>query len=154
VSVSVRAATVADLDAVERIERACFPHDAWSRESLANGMSRAGGVACVATCDGEVVGFGLGVLGGDVLDVLQVAVDPSRRRLGVGRSIVGALHDAVARVASEAILEVRVDNASAIAMYRNCGYGDIHVRRRYYADGCDARVMRRALGDATLSSRV
>jgi ribosomal-protein-alanine N-acetyltransferase len=151
-TLAVREATVADLDAIERIEHACFPHDTWSRESLAYAMARAGGVAWVAAHGGSVVGFGLGVVGGDVLDVLQVAVDPSLRRMGVGRALVGALHDAVRHVAREAILEVRVDNGSAIAMYRACGYEDIHVRRRYYADGCDARVMRRTLADPPLSS--
>ena len=148
--VTCREATAADLDAMERIERACFPGEAWSRASLGEELVRPGGIAWIALADGDVAGFALGVMGGDVLDVLQVAVDPARQRVGVGRRLVDALHAAAVAPgrcerACRAMLEVRVDNGAAISMYLACGYRDVHVRRRYYADGCDARVMGREL---------
>jgi len=150
VHVTCREATAADLDAIERIEHACFPDEPWSRASLAQELVRPGGIAWVALADGIVAGFALGVMGGDVLDVWQVAVDPARQRAGVGRRLVDALHAAAVAPgrcerASRAVLEVRVDNGAAIAMYVACGYRDVRVRRRYYADGCDARVMERTL---------
>ncbi len=157
--VTFREATAADLDAMVRIEDVCFPGEAWSRASLAEELERPGGIAWVAVMGGDVAGFALGMMGGDVLDVLQVAVDPARQRAGVGRGLVGALHAAAVAPgrcerASEAFLEVRVDNVAAIAMYLACGYCDVHIRRRYYSDGCDARVMRRDLpGPEGLSTR-
>jgi ribosomal-protein-alanine N-acetyltransferase len=39
-------------------------------------------------------------------------------------------------------LEVRSDNASAMAMYLAHGFEQLNVRRDYYAPGVDAVVMR------------
>ncbi|MFM2161616.1 MAG: hypothetical protein RLZZ383_1128, partial [Pseudomonadota bacterium] len=47
---------------------------------------------------------------------------------------------------TEAFLEVRTDNSGAIALYEGDGWTSVGCRRGYYADGCDAWVMRRALG--------
>ncbi len=138
---NVREATLADLDAIHRIEVACFPMEPWSRASLAEELHRPGVVALVAHDGDGIAGFALGLVVIDTMDVLQVAVDPARQRRGTGRALVQGLHMA-APSAEQAFLEVRVDNTAAIAMYLACGYVDIHVRRRYYSDGCDARIMR------------
>ncbi len=144
---TVREATLADLDAMHRIELACFPAEPWSRASLAEELHRPGIVALVAEDDDGVTGFALGLMVIDTMDVLQIAVDPARQRRGTGRALVQALH-AAAPFAAQAFLEVRVDNAPAIAMYLACGYVEIHVRRRYYSDGCDARILRCGLTPA------
>ena len=43
------------------------------------------------------------------------------------------------------MLEVGVDNASAIALYESLGYLKISVRQNYYGAGLDALVMRKDL---------
>ena len=41
-------------------------------------------------------------------------------------------------------LEVRTDNATAIALYRSAGFTEVGLRRRYYRiSGADAYTMRR-----------
>ena len=41
-------------------------------------------------------------------------------------------------------LEVRTDNATAIALYRSVGFTEVGLRRRYYRiSGADAYTMRR-----------
>ncbi|MFX9038806.1 GNAT family N-acetyltransferase, partial [Acinetobacter baumannii] len=42
-------------------------------------------------------------------------------------------------------LEVRVDNPSAIALYRALGFHDFAMRRDYYDDGTDALRFEKAL---------
>jgi len=46
------------------------------------------------------------------------------------------------------MLEVRADNAAAIALYERLRFRAISTRPRYYPDGTDALVMRRARSDA------
>jgi [ribosomal protein S18]-alanine N-acetyltransferase len=80
------------------------------------------------------------VLGaGDVADLQRIAVAPGWRRRGVAGALLGACDvSAFARV----LLEVRADNAAAIAFYRRHGSS----RRGYYADGADAVGMQRPAG--------
>ncbi len=142
----VAEARASDLDAVVLLEAACFQHEAWSRNMLASELDRPAGIFLVArtSATDAIVGYAIALRAGDVLEVLKVAVDPASRRSGAGRALVGALH-AAAGWADEAWLEVRTDNPGARALYHACGYEDVGVRKRYYADGCDAWVMRRAL---------
>jgi ribosomal-protein-alanine N-acetyltransferase len=40
------------------------------------------------------------------------------------------------------VLEVATGNTAAQALYARAGFTDVGLRRRYYADGSDALVMR------------
>ena len=53
--------------------------------------------------------------------------------------------------AASVYLEVRTDNAAAIAMYQSAGFVNIGLRKRYYrVSGADAYTMQRpAQGDPT-----
>lgn len=78
----------------------------------------------------------------DELHLLNVVVDPRARRAGIGRALMGDLltyakEHSIARV----LLEVRVSNAPAIAMYRGYGFTEFNTRERYYSDGEDALEM-------------
>jgi ribosomal-protein-alanine N-acetyltransferase len=44
------------------------------------------------------------------------------------------------------LLEVRADNAGALAFYLAEGFAEIDRRRRYYRDGADAIVLELLLG--------
>ena len=85
--------------------------------------------------------------GGDVADIMTVAVAPGRRGQGDGDRLVETLLErARARGAGAAMLEVRADNPAALGLYRRHGFEEISVRRRYYQPGdVDAVVMRRRL---------
>ena len=76
-------------------------------------------------------------------EVLTLAVDPMRRREGIGADLLNA---AMTRAAESGVarmfLEVSVENTTAIGLYRRMGFETVGGRRRYYADGTDALVMR------------
>ena len=55
------------------------------------------------------------------------------------------LHEAAARGATEVFLEVAESNAAARALYAKAGAQEVGRRRRYYADGADALILRMAL---------
>lgn len=96
---------------------------------------------------GAVAGYAGLDLAGDTADVMTVAVLPAYRGRGVGAVLVdwlvGRARD---RGAHALLLEVRADNAPALARYRRHGFTQLTVRRRYYQPGdVDALVLRRLL---------
>ncbi|MDP2315916.1 MAG: ribosomal protein S18-alanine N-acetyltransferase [Pseudomonadota bacterium] len=141
---SCREATAADLDAVVALELVCFAEDPWTWGMLKDELTRPGGVFIVVGEPGRPVAFAIGWAVLDELHVLQVAVDPSARRRGLGRELMDEL---VARspAAENAWLEVRRDNVAAIGLYEALDYRAVGCRPRYYTDGCDALLLRRPL---------
>lgn len=79
-------------------------------------------------------------------EILTLMVVPSAQRQGVGtRLLTAAMARAAANGARAMVLEVAAGNLAALALYRGIGFDQVGRRRRYYADGADALVLRRAL---------
>jgi ribosomal protein S18 acetylase RimI-like enzyme len=79
-------------------------------------------------------------------EIVLIAVDPQVRREGIGTALLGAVEAGWRdEGVTDAWLEVRADNAPAIALYRANGWAEAGVRSRYYRDGTDALRMRRSL---------
>lgn len=74
-------------------------------------------------------------------EVHTIGVDPAHRGRGIGRRL---LADMLAYADGGVVyLEVRTDNAAAIALYRDVGFVETGLRKRYYRNGADAYTMRR-----------
>jgi ribosomal-protein-alanine N-acetyltransferase len=137
----------ADVPRVMEIERAAFSHP-WSEDLVRRELGHEFSTVLLAEDGaGTVRGFVISWLVHDELHVLNVAVAPEARRGGVARQLLGVVEaggrEQGARVA---LLEVRVSNAAAIALYRSLGYRDVAVRPRYYAEnGEDALLMDKPL---------
>ena len=73
---------------------------------------------------------------------VTIGVDPEFQGLGIGRELLAALLEFAGGGA--VFLEVRTDNAPAIALYESVGFVTMGVRKRYYrVSGADAYTMRR-----------
>jgi ribosomal-protein-alanine N-acetyltransferase len=73
--------------------------------------------------------------------IMNIAVDPSARRRGLGTAL---LEELFARTGRERAytLEVRTTNGPAISLYERFGFRAAGVRKRYYQDtGEDALIM-------------
>ena len=114
-AVEIRALTYADLPQVVAIERRAFTTP-WSLAMFVLELSKPSGVCLAAEADGELVGYLICSRYDTVWHVMNVAVDPDRRRRGIASALIGALLD---RVGPEAqlTLEVRRSNSGAIALY-------------------------------------
>lgn len=139
-----RAMTTADLPAILVLEDELFGSQAWTeqmlRDELADPATRW---YVVAEQAGEVVGYaGLAVFG-DEAHVMTIGTTLDRQGQGIGRRLLRALlAEAERRGAVRVILEVRVDNASAIGLYESEGFETVGVRKRYYQpENVDAAVM-------------
>ncbi len=144
---TVRVATPDDLDAVVVLEQDALGPDAWSVGLLEEGL--AGRVPTVhylvAESDGSVVGHAVTSLAGDIAELQRIAVTPAVRRTGVASALLDA-SVALAEGADRMLLEVRADNAGALAFYAAHGFVEVDRRPKYYKDGSTAVVMRLPLG--------
>jgi ribosomal-protein-alanine N-acetyltransferase len=143
----LRPAGIADLEAIMAIERATFPADAWSAQTMAHELADPNGCYLVAESeDGQLDGYAglLAPVGAEDGDIQTVAVVERARRRGLGRMLVTELlAQAESRGARRVFLEVRADNPGAQHLYRALGFEEIGVRRGYYQpEGIDALVMR------------
>jgi ribosomal-protein-alanine N-acetyltransferase len=136
-----------DVEAVQRLDAALFGATAWTPamfwSELAAGPSRWYVVAEGA--DGALAGYAGLLTSGAEADVQTIGVAGEAQGRGVGTMLLRALTaEAVRRGATSLLLEVRADNAPAIALYAREGFERIAVRRRYYQPGdVDAWIMRR-----------
>lgn len=131
--------------AVHALETQLFPDDAWSVEQFWQELAQPTRRYLVA-CEGyDVVGYaGLFVLAPDA-DVQTIAVRPDQQGRGIARRLLEALLlPAEDAGVTHTMLEVRADNAAARALYARLAFEPISVRPRYYADGTDALILRRA----------
>jgi [ribosomal protein S18]-alanine N-acetyltransferase len=106
-------------------------------------------VCRVVTVDGRVIAYGVMSFGAGEAHILNLCVSGALRCRGVGRRLLGTLLDrAAAAQMTEAYLEVRPTNTSAIRLYLSLGFEQVGMRRGYYqAVGGreDAAVLKRAL---------
>jgi len=143
VNVRVEPMRLADLDAVQEIERRSFrtpwPSHAYRTELETNRLAQY----LVAKVGGRVVGYGGMWVMVDEAHVTTFAVDPDYRRQGIGERLLLALVDlARSRNAREATLEVRLSNLPARRLYEKYGFRPVGLRPRYYSDDNeDALIM-------------
>ncbi len=78
-------------------------------------------------------GFSLGRIAGPEAELLTLAVLPEARRQGLGKTLLSGF-EAVAkkRGAEELFLEVAMDNAAAIQLYKRAGFTQCGRRKDYY----------------------
>lgn len=130
-------------------EREMFGTEAWSAAAYREEIQDVGHRHYLAAVDGAqtLLAWGGVRIVGDAAEVLTVGVIPAARRRGIARRLLRALlATAVTRGATEAFLEVRVDNVAARRLYEAEGFARVGLRRGYYDGGrVDAIVMRQEL---------
>lgn len=129
---------------IARLEKICFS-DPWSVSSIGSEVNNPLSLWLVAV-DGETVAGYVGsqsVLGW--ADMMNLAVAPSYRRLGIGEKLVNEL---ICQLKDNKVtcltLEVRVSNAPAIALYKKLGFSEVGRRPGYYHNPReDALILRK-----------
>ena len=135
-----------DVQAIAQLEKQCFS-DPWSENSIAAEVDNPLSYWLVAVENDRVVGYvgSQSVL--DAADMMNLAVSPDYRRQGIGEALVNVLTDHLRQNNVIALLlEVRVSNASAIALYQKLGFVQVGRRPRYYHNPReDALILRKEL---------
>jgi len=147
----IRRLTYADLPQIIAIERRAFPTP-WSLAMFVLELSKPAGVCLTALREDEMLGYLICSRYDTVWHIMNVAIDPDRRRQGIATAMLADLLGRIDGHNARFTLEVRESNAGAIALYERFGFRAAGRRRRYYQDnGEDAVVMWRT--PSTLQGR-
>lgn len=141
----LRSGNKTDIQEFTAIHAASLP-DAWDEMDFASFLAQSGVFCYVAEKQDKGIGFILCRVAAHEAEILTFAVLPQYRRAGTGRNLLhAALAEAQLRAARAAFLEVAVDNAAALALYREAGFKEVGRRAKYYVNGQDALVLRQDL---------
>jgi len=132
---------VAQIAALEKI---CFS-DPWSERSIASELDNKLAFWLVAAEGEQVAGYIGSQTVLDETDMMNVAVHPDFRRLGIAEALVNELVENLKKMGSHCLtLEVRASNAPAISLYEKLGFHEIGRRRNYYRNPReDALILRK-----------
>ena len=121
----------ADVGEVVAIERASYQFP-WS-EGIFRDCLRVGYICRVVSVDRQVIGYGVMSVGAGEAHVLNLCVAEAFRCRGAGRKVLLCLLErAYAAGMTEAFLEVRPSNTTAIRLYQSIGFEQVGTRRGYY----------------------
>ena len=153
-AIQIRDANRSDLPRILEIERLAFPSP-WTLASFERELTLPFSRIMVAIPyddrptlgDGDpqehpIVGFLCRWLIADECHVLNIAVHPDSRRLGIGGVLMTeAISEARTNGAGVVTLEVRRTNLPARQLYRKFDFEERRLRRHYYGPGEDAIIM-------------
>ena len=155
ISIDIRPAAAADLDGIEKLERASFGDQAWPREiidaylqaSLESPERVPLFVAFARASSGEtkIAGYTIGCIGGkDSGMVLDLAVSPEFKGRHLGRDLLARVSDSLTKGGADNLtLEVETTNKAAITLYESVGFVKDHVMPDYYGKTRDAYWMKK-----------
>ena len=125
------------------IHAAAFPpREAWGADAMGLQLALPGSFGLLDPRGGMLLGRTVS----DEAEVLTLAVAPAMRRLGIASGLLRTAKALAGAQGSVAMfLEVAPGNVGALALYGQQGFVEVGRRRRYYADGSDAVVMRAKL---------
>jgi len=150
-SLEIRRLTYADLPQVISIERRSFPTP-WSLAMFVLELSKPSGICLAAVVDGRLAGYLVCSRYDTVWHLMNVAVDPDRRRQGIATALLTRLFETADGPGEQYTLEVRVSNAEAIVLYERFGFHSAGIRPGYYHDNReDAVVMWRVVDGGVAS---
>jgi ribosomal-protein-alanine N-acetyltransferase len=137
----IRPGDAADLTAIAAIQQASPEAAQWDVAGYLQYSLR------VAIYEDQVAGFlvsrtlghPLGRPPGPVeCEILNLAVSPDFRRLGIGRALVSWL---LAGFSGAIFLEVRASNAGAVRLYKSLGFQEVGLRSGYYDEPPEAAIV-------------
>ncbi len=144
----IRKAMTQDIEGILMLENTCFTYDQMSRTTIRSFIKKKSADVFVAEMDKSIIGS-LTMLyraNSDKARLYSIAVLPDHRNLGIAAALCHAMeHNASQKELAAIILEVKMDNVSAIRFYEKHGYHAFDQYKNYYDDGCDALRMIKTL---------
>ncbi len=146
VEITIRSAGLHDLERLLALEVASFDTDRVSRRSMRRLLDSPSAALLVAESGDQLAGAATVLFRRNtrMARLYSLAVHAQHRGCGVaGRLCAAVEHVARLRGCEHLTLEVRADNAAALALYRREGFRRFGVHAAYYGDGADALRLRK-----------
>lgn len=137
-------------ETLANIEAQLFIHDAWAASTIHYWLNLHGNQGLVLLDEqNQVVAYCLYSALFEQAEIIRIGVRPQAHRQGLASQLLGEVYRHLGAAVERLLLEVRVDNPAAIALYQKQGFHSIHTRKGYYRnqDGTltDALMMQKIL---------
>ena len=145
-TLSVRAATVADLPAIMELEKRAATAAHWSAAQYEALLcaSDAERVALIVEENAQLQGFVIARVMAEEWEIENIAVAGTARRRGLGTRLLSELLDIARERSVKALfLEVRESNHAARALYEKWAFLESGRRRRYYQEPDEDAILYR-----------
>jgi [ribosomal protein S18]-alanine N-acetyltransferase len=153
---ALRPAHMSDVDALLALERELFATHRISRRSFRRFLASPTATLIVLERDGRPAGYALVLYraNSNLARLYSIGVASHHRGRGLARRLLSAAQlDARGRLCRAMRLEVREDDARAIAFYQKAGYRLFGRRAGYYRKRTDALLFEKPLSSATGGGR-
>jgi ribosomal protein S18 acetylase RimI-like enzyme len=136
-ALSIKTASIRDLDSLCTIEKVCFETEAFSRQQIASLLTDYDSITLIAYESERIAGFIIGRLYAErkalTGHLLTIDVLPDFRRHRVGTELLQKIERLFRDKGAKACrLEVREGNLAALSLYQKLGYESIAKLRNYY----------------------
>lgn len=142
------------LQAVANIETLVQPEDPWTEQTLAEMLAQdSTHIMIVYKPEGKadnnkVIGYCLYQVIFEQAEILRIGTHPDYQRQSIASQLFATLNNELINNKVESLLlEVRADNAPALALYEQQAFAVIHTRKNYYQlphqPSVDALIMQR-----------
>ena len=142
------------IEAVADIELLVQPHDAWTYQTLVEMLAQDSMHMLMVyeqedkADNNKVIGYCLYQVIFEQAEILRIGTHPDYQRQGIASQIFAQLNkELMSNQVESLLLEVRADNAPAIALYEQQAFAVIHTRKNYYQvphqPAVDALIMQR-----------
>jgi ribosomal-protein-alanine N-acetyltransferase len=133
--------TMAHIEQVMEIENASFATP-YSRKMMEDEVDNKLSHYLVAELDGQVVAFGGFWHICDEGHIINIAVSPQHRRMGLGEKLLAKLIQRAKELEINSMtLEVRVSNVAAQGLYSKLGFVTAGIRKQYYEDNREDAII-------------
>lgn len=133
------------VQSIARMEAELFGRGAWNENMVREELDAPARTYLLDVLGKQAVvrGYAGFWYDGEDAELMTIGVDKAYQRQGIAAELLGHLIDeAKQQGASRMLLEVRVDNEPALALYRRFGFERMGLRKRYYQpEGIDAYTM-------------
>ena len=127
------------LQTVANIETLVQPHDAWTEQTLAKMLAQDSTHMLIVykqedkADNNKVIGYCLYQVIFEQAEILRIGTHPDYQRQGIASQLFATLNNELINNKVESLLlEVRADNAPALALYEQQAFAVIHTRKNYY----------------------
>lgn len=146
--ITLRPATSEDLEALYNLDQRIFPpHIRYDMETFVAAHMEPLALVIVAEVDGAIAGFVIAIAEWDKAGaIITIDIEPAFQRRGVGTKLMAEAHEKfIERGVNKTVLNVAVENKSAISFYEKLGYQKSGTIKGYYSGVEDAYTMEKVV---------
>lgn len=131
-SIFIRKMHISDVSEILKIERLSFSPP-WSEKSFLNEIYNKSSITNVAEFKGIIVGYVCARYFLDECHLLNLAIHPDYRRLGIASMLLDDLLEKLKNYGClYCYLEVRISNYPSRRLYEKFGFKTVGIRKKYY----------------------